>query len=133
MKDLFTIGDKKTYLHKVSTADFAAFHGEAVHEVYSTFAITRDAEWSSRLFALDLKDESEEGIGTFVNIEHHAPAFLNDNVLFTATIESLHKNEIICNIKATVSDRTIASGKTGQKIIDKEKLKKYFETLKCGI
>lgn len=133
MKDLFKAGDKKTYLHKVVSSDFAVFHGKIVHEVYSTFSITRDAEWSSRLFALDMKDTSEEGIGTFVNIEHHAPAFLNDNVLFTATLETLNKNEIVCAIRATVNDRTIATGKTGQKIIAKEKLEKYFETLKRGI
>lgn len=133
VKNLFKVGDKKDYSHKVSCEDFAVFHGKIVHEVYSTFAITRDAEWSSRLFALDMKEEFEEGIGTFVNIAHLAPAFEHEKVLFTATIERLNGNEIICDIEVRTDKRLVAKAKTGQKIIAKQKLHKYFELLKSEI
>lgn len=133
VKHIFKVGDQKEYEHIVTKEDFAAFHGQVVHAVYSTFCITRDAEWSSRLFALEMKDVNEEGIGTFVNIEHLAPAFENEKVVFTATIEVLHQNEIICNILAKVGERLVAKGKTGQKIIDKEKLEKYFNLMKQQI
>lgn len=130
MKNIFKVGDQKVYEHIVTKEDFASFHGELVHAVYSTFCITRDAEWSSRLFALEMKEPNEEGIGTFVQIEHIAPAFENEKVVFTATIASLNKNEIVCNIEAKVANRLVAKGKTGQKIIDKEKLVKYFNLMK---
>ena len=52
----------------------AAFGGEVVHEVYATFALARDAEWTTRQFVLDMRDDDEEGIGTFLSIEHKSPA-----------------------------------------------------------
>ena len=73
MKTPFAIGDQKKYWHTVSDQDLARFASGTVHEVYSTFAIARDAEWSGRLFVLEMKEESEEGIGTGINIIHHAP------------------------------------------------------------
>jgi fluoroacetyl-CoA thioesterase len=65
MKNLFKIGDSKTFTKMVTTNDIAQFDEGTVHEVYGTFALGRDAEWSSRLFVLEMKEEDEEGIGTF--------------------------------------------------------------------
>jgi len=35
---------------------------------------------------------------------------------YTATVETIVKNELICSIVAKVKDRIIATGKTGQKM-----------------
>lgn len=123
MKNVFKPGDYKTYSHTVTEKDIAAFETGMVHELYSTFALARDAEWSSRLFVLEMKEEHEEGIGTFVNVQHKAAAKMGDVVLFTAVIKSIERNEIICSIIASVNDKTIAEIETGQKILSKEKLK----------
>jgi predicted thioesterase len=90
----------------------------------------RDAEWVCRLFVLEMKEDQEEGIGTFLNISHKSPALLGSKVEFTATVKSIQKNEIICNFTAKVGDRIIAEGEQGQKIIAKQKLEKLFEGLK---
>jgi len=129
MKNLFKPGDKKSYLHKVSKKDIASFDSGTVHEVYSTFALCRDAEWTGRLFVLELKEEDEEGIGTMVSIKHRSPAFINDEVLFEATIDSLEGNELICSFTAQVEGRIIATGKTGQKILKREKIERIFTDL----
>ena len=118
----FKVGDKKTFERIVRTEDTATFESGNVHPVYATFALTRDAEWSSRLFVVEIKEADEEGIGTFVNVKHLSPAFVNDVVLFEATIDELKGNEINCSITASVNSRTIAEGRTGQKILKKEKL-----------
>lgn len=110
----------------VTPSDFAAFHGEVLHAVCSTFSLARDFEWSSRLFFLEMREDDEEGVGTFLSIEHHSPAFDDETICFTATVESIVKNELICRIEATVGDRRIASGKTGQKMLKKEKLNQVF-------
>ena len=91
--------------------------------MYATFALGRDAEWCCRLFVLDMKDDMEEGIGSFLTIQHHSPAFENQLVEFEATVKSIIKNEIICTYEARVNGRLIASGEQGQKIVQKEKLK----------
>lgn len=129
MKNCFQIGDIKEFEKKVELEDIASFDSGTVHQVYATFALGRDAEWSSRLFVLEMKENDEEGIGTFLNIQHHSPAKVGDMVKFTAEIYELFKNTINCKITAKVGERLIASGSTGQKIIKKEKLESLFNSL----
>lgn len=126
MKRIFKPGDTKTYMHKVHQNDIAAFHGETVHPVYSTFALARDMEWSSRLFMLEIIDDDEQGIGTALQITHQSPAFLDQEVTITATIESWEGHELICRIEAKVGERIIAKGSTGQKVLKKEKIEQLM-------
>jgi fluoroacetyl-CoA thioesterase len=130
MKDIFKKGDVKIYEKHVGQDDLASFESGNVHNVYATFALGRDAEWSSRLFVLEMKDEDEEGIGTFLNITHHSPAMLGKLVVFTATVDLIERNSIECEVIARVGERIIAVCRTGQKIIKKEKLNLLFESLK---
>jgi fluoroacetyl-CoA thioesterase len=125
----FDTGDHKIFLKVVESADTATFESGTVHPVYATFALGRDAEWVCRLFVLDMKEEDEEGIGTFLRVEHHSPALLGSEVLFTAVLRSVTGNEVICSFEAKTGDRMIASGETGQKILKKEKLEKIFARL----
>lgn len=127
---IIEIGSQKYYSKLVEQADCAAFNSGLVHPVYATFALGRDAEWACRLFVLEMKEEEEEGIGTFLNISHKSPALLGSIVEFTSIVKSIHKNEIICSFIAKVGNRIIAEGEQGQKIIAKQKLEKLFEGLK---
>jgi fluoroacetyl-CoA thioesterase len=126
MKFIFKPGDKKVYVKKVNESDLATFHGETLHPVYSTFALARDFEWSSRLFFLEMREDDEEGVGTFLSITHHHPAKVGEEVVITATVESVLGNELICMIEAICGTRLIATGKTGQKMLKKERLKNLF-------
>lgn len=130
MKQVFKPGDTRTFTKTVTNKDIAEFESGTVHEVYATFALGRDAEWSSRLFVLEMKEDDEEGIGTFLNIRHHSPALLGQTVVFTAEITKLEKNIIDCKVLAQVGGRLIAECETGQKIIKKEKLNLLFGSLK---
>lgn len=76
------------------------------------------------------EESDEEGIGTFVNVEHLAPAFIGEKVLFEATLDELKGNELNCSFIAKVGDRIIAKGRTGQKFLVKDKIEKLFEGLK---
>lgn len=129
MNLLYNINDKKNYTHKVTQKDVAQFETGIVHPVYSTFALARDAEWSGRLFVLDMKESLEEGIGTGLEIKHISPALLNEEVTFESTLIEINKNEIVTTFKATVDNRVIATGKQWQKIVLKEKLEQLFQSL----
>ena len=126
LKHIFKPGDTKIFITTVKDSDQAAFHGQVLHSVYSTFALARDFEWSSRLFFIEMKEEDEEGVGTFLSIDHKSPAFVGEEIRIVATVETLQANELICTIEATCGDRLIARGKTGQKMLKKEKLKKIL-------
>ncbi|MFY7731884.1 MAG: thioesterase family protein [Bacteroidia bacterium] len=128
--DLFEVGNTKTFTKIVLNEDCASFESGNVHPVYATFALGRDAEWACRLFVLEMKEAHEEGIGTFLTINHKSPALVGSTVVITATVKSIQKNEIICMYKVQVGDRIIAEGEQGQKIIAKQKLDALFESLK---
>ena len=129
MKQIFSPGSKRGFTKVVDKDDIAAFESGTVHEVYATFAIARDAEWAGRLFVLEMKDEDEEGIGTFVLVDHHSPALVGDTVVYEAIMDEMYKNVVGCTFTAYVGDRLIASGRTGQKILKKDKLQQLFEGL----
>lgn len=126
MKNIFKPGDKKQYACKVEATDLVKFRTGDLHSVYSTYAITRDAEWVCRLFVLEIKEEDEEGIGTMVKVIHHAPAKVGTEIIFTGTFISLNKNEVLCSFEAHAGERLIASGETAQKILNKEKLEQVL-------
>ena len=130
VKNPFRSGDTRSYQKMVGEEEVAEFPSGTVHPVYSTFSLARDAEWSTRLFVLEMKEEDEEGIGTFVEVQHHAPALVGTVVSFTASLEEVNGHEIICSFKAHVDDRLIASGRTGQKILKKEKVERLFAALR---
>lgn len=126
MKNIPSPGDSRTFKRVVAESDQAIFHGELVHPVCSTFALARDFEWSSRLFFLEMKEDHEEGVGTLLQIDHHLPAFVGEEIVFIATVEKMERNELICLITAHAGGRLVASGKTGQKMLTKEQLEKVF-------
>jgi fluoroacetyl-CoA thioesterase len=122
-------GEQRQYVVQVQPSDTATFASGQVHPVYATFAVARDAEWVCRLFVLEMKEADEEGIGTFVTVNHHSPALVGSQVQFTSTVESLQGNELICQWEAKVGERLLASGRQGQKILKKTKLDELFAAL----
>ncbi len=129
MKNPFKTADIKIFTHTVTEADTARFESGEVHPVYATFALARDAEWSGRLFVLEMKEDGEEGIGTGINIKHISPALIGEAVIFTATLKEVRKNEVINDFTAKVGERIVAEGTQWQKIINKEKFDKLIESL----
>ncbi|EJF10650.1 MULTISPECIES: thioesterase family protein [Pontibacter] len=122
MKNPFQTGDSKVYRKTVTEADFARFDDGLVHAVCSTFSLAQAAEWAGRLFVLEMKGEDEEGIGTFLTINHKSPAFEGEVIEIVAHLRSQEGNNVICSFEARVGDRLVADGETGQKILKKEKL-----------
>jgi predicted thioesterase len=126
MKEMFKAGDMKEYTTVVKPQDVARFHGSVVHEVCSTFALARDIEWTTRLFAIDMKEEDEEGVGTLLEIRHHSPAFVGEQLVFTGRYQGLVKGEVLCSFEVHAGGRLVATGRTGQKILKVEKIKSIF-------
>ena len=112
-------------------ADFAAEGGHFVHAVCGTFRLARAAEWAGRLFVLELKQAEEEGIGTFVHLDHHAPAFVGEEVVIDATLDEATSTGVVtCSFAARVGLRLVASGRTGQRILPQAKLAQIFAAVR---
>ncbi|OEK01738.1 hypothetical protein BFP97_09515 [Roseivirga sp. 4D4] len=129
MKGTFQIGDVRTHHFKVTKDHLATFESGPVHPVCSTFILAREMEWSSRLFLLDMCEADEEGVGTMLQIEHKSPAFVGEELNLEARVMSFAKNELICGIEVKVGERLVATGKTGQKIMSKDKITQIFTSL----
>lgn len=127
MKSLFKPGDQKVFVRLVTPLEFVRFQDEVLHQVYSTYALGRDFEWTSRLFFIEMKDADEEGVGTFLSVHHKSPAFEGERVVITATVEKVEGNELICALEARVLNRIVAVGKTGQKMLKLDKLNRIFK------
>ncbi len=126
----FKPGDKKHIRHTVRESDAATFVTGNVHPVYATFAVAREAEWVCRQFVLEMREADEEGIGTFVTVEHRSPALIGQEVNFVATVESITGNHLICSYEARIGERLVAAGRQGQKILKKERIAQLFDSLR---
>lgn len=125
MKSL-PIGFAKTHKYLVTEADFPAFVGQVVHPVCSTYTLAREMEWAGRRVLLALVEELEDGIGTAVEVKHVSPAFVDDELMITATLSKLEKNYVEVSVQVHVADRVISTGYTGQKVVLKSKLAQLF-------
>lgn len=130
MRNPYKPGDKVQIVRRVTEADLAEFETGVVHPFYGTFALGRDAEWACRQFVLNMKEDDEEGIGTFLNITHRSPALLGEEVVITAEIYRLEGHAIDCRFEVKVGDRLVAEGTQGQKILKKEKVDRLIAALK---
>jgi len=129
MKNKFKPGDSKFYTTNVKEEDVASFYGDIVHPVCSTFSLARYIEWATRQYVLEIKEEDEEGIGTFLSIEHVSPAVPGNELLIYSEVIKWEDGELICRYEVKVNDRLIARGETGQKVLKKEKIDKIFSSL----
>ncbi|PHX91809.1 MAG: hypothetical protein CK532_06420 [Flavobacteriales bacterium] len=127
MNTICKVGDIRIFSRLVSGDDLATFNKGNIHPFYATFALGRDVEWACRQFVLEMKDEDEEGIGTFLNIVHKSPAFQGESVEIRATLMKLQGNDVHCAYCVFVGERLIAEGSQGQKILKKEKIQRLIE------
>ena len=130
MKNPFRQGDKKIFETTVTDEKLARFDAGLVHPVYSTFALGKDVEWACRLFVLEMKEPGEEGVGSFLSIEHKYPAPQGSKVQIEATVDQIVGNEIICNYEVFANGFLIANGRQGQKIIDKSRFDNLIQHIK---
>lgn len=105
-------------------------HGPG-HPVYSTYWIARHFEEVGRKLLLPFREEGEEGVGTFVEVQHLASALPGMKVELVATLESVEGRRLNCAMTATSElGDLIATGRTGQYVTREEKLERNFETLR---
>lgn len=130
MTNPFQPGDVQMYELTVRPQDFAVLNGKLIHPVLSTFALGQALEWTSRQFVEQMLEAGEEGIGTYLSVEHRAPAFEGETVEFQAIFEELNGTELICRVEARVGERLVASGRTGQRIVSSERLQARFAALR---
>ena len=132
VKNPHAIGTVKIFETTVTTNKLAEFDAGLVHPVYSTFALGKDAEWACRLFVLEMKEAGEEGIGSYLSIQHLYPAPLGSKVRIEATLQEVTGNRIRCSFIAFANGHKIAEGKQEQRIIGKSKFDDLIKSIEVN-
>ena len=107
--------------------DTPRFEGVEIHPVCSTYKLAQEAEWAGRRVLLPLLESDEEGIGTAISLNHHAPAFVDECVEVRAWPHFLTGNKLICSFEARIGPRLLASGTTEQAVLHKTMVQKIFK------
>ena len=76
-----------------------------------------------------MKEPGEEGVGTFLSIEHKYPAPQGSKVRIEASVDQINGNEIICSYEVYANGYLIATGRQGQKIIDKRRFDSLIQQI----
>lgn len=138
MKNPFRPGDVQRTAIVVTEAMLARFAegpgGGLIHPVLSTFSVAHEAEWCCRQFVLGMLEAGEQGVGSYVSVEHVSPAPLGARVTFTATLVAVEGNRIRCRYEAHAEGpegpRLIARGEQEQRILDAARFAQTIERLK---
>jgi predicted thioesterase len=130
MKNPFQPGDVQVYHTTVTPDKLAHFaEGGPVHPVYSTFALAHDAEWVCRLFVLQMTEPGEEGVGSYLTVEHISPALLGSEVHLEATLQAVEGNLVRCTYAAYCGKRLLARGEQHQRILNKARFEATLQQL----
>jgi len=103
------------------------FDGVAVHDVCSTWTLAHYMELAGRRVLTDFLEPHEEGVGSYVSVEHVGPAALGRTVRVTATATQVTDRRLECDVVAAVADRVVATGKTTQNIFPRDVLERILE------
>jgi fluoroacetyl-CoA thioesterase len=101
-----------------------------LHPVYATYQIARHFEEAGRKLLLPYLEDGEEGIGSAVSVEHHAPALPGMRVEITATLDKVEgpRLHVVARAVSDLGD-LIASGQTTQVVMRAERLRERFADL----
>lgn len=128
MKAIHQPGDRLETSFEVRPMDWAIFQGETIHQVCSTYALAREAEWACRQFVLQMREDHEEGLGHGLTIEHRSPALTGEVVVVAATLDSVSGSSVNCTWEARVGDRLVACGTCGQTLWPREKIASHWQS-----
>jgi predicted thioesterase len=107
-----------------------AFDGVVVHHVYSTWSAAHHFEIAARKVLVDYLENHEEGIGSYLSVDHLAPCPVGRTVRIRAELLEVtdeHHPRVVCNLSAYDGDRLLATGKQVQVVMNKEHLNRYIE------
>lgn len=117
MKTTIQIGNTASVSFSVIEEFQAKFDGRVIHPVCSTWDMAHQFEIAARKALEDHLEDNEQGIGSFLSIDHVKPAPIGAEVKVVATITELDETTVVCEISATVHGTECATGKQVQRVL----------------
>jgi predicted thioesterase len=117
MKTTIQVGNTANISFSVTENMQAMFNGRIIHPVCSTWDMAHQFEIAARKTLEEHLEDEEQGIGSFLSINHVKPAPLEAVVEIQATITDLDKTSVVCEITATVQGEVCAMGNQVQRVL----------------
>jgi fluoroacetyl-CoA thioesterase len=117
MKASIQVGNITRISFSVTEKMQAMFDGRIIHPVCSTWDMAHQFEIAARKALEEHLEDTEQGIGSFLSIDHVKPAPLGAEVVVVATITELDETTVVCEIAATVHGRVCSTGKQIQRVL----------------
>ena len=117
MKATLQVGNVAEISFVVTTQMQPHFGDEPIHPVCSTWDMAHQFEIVARQTLESHLEENEQGIGSFLSIDHCAPALVGKTVSVKATVTELDESSVVCMITATVGTLICATGKQVQRVL----------------
>ncbi len=100
----------------------ASAMGNSGVDVVSTPALIGYLELASHSAILPYCDTGEATVGTRVEVDHLAPAFLGRPVTASARLVSLDGRKLMFEVEATQNGKTVMKGRHGRAIVQLDRL-----------
>lgn len=91
-------------------------------DVVSTPALIGYLEMTSHLSILPFCDSGEATVGTRVEVDHLAPAFLDRPVTTASRVAAVEGRRIMFEVEARQGDRLVMTGRHGRAIVQLDRL-----------
>ncbi len=117
MKTTIQVGNIASISFSVTDRMQAKFDDRVIHPVCSTWDMAHQFEIASRKALEEHLEDNEQGIGSFLSIDHVRPAPVGAEVKVVATITELDETTVVCDITATVHGTICAKGKQVQRVL----------------
>ena len=117
MKTTIQVGNIACISFSVTEQMQAMFDDRVIHPVCSTWDMAHQFEIAARKALEEHLEDNEQGIGSFLSINHVRPAPVGAEVEVVGTITVLDKTTVVCEIAATVNGTECATGKQVQRVL----------------
>jgi predicted thioesterase len=117
MKSSIQVGDTATITFTVISNMQPQFSGETIHSCCSTWDMAHQFEIAARKTLEPHLHDDEQGIGTYLSVDHCSPAPVGKTVVVEAKITELDDTTVNCKLTASIGDAICATGKQIQKVL----------------
>ncbi len=133
MKPGLVPGARAEVEFEVQAGHLAAFEGQVVHPVLSTWNLIHFMEWAGRRVILPFLEPHEEAVGASLRIRHIAPTAQGDRVTVAATLARLELPKIICRVEARNARGCIGRGTFVQILLPRSRLSALIDEARCAV
>ena len=127
MKPTIQVGNTSNVVFTVTEQMQAKFDDDVIHPVCSSWDMAHQFEIAARKTLEDHLEDGEQGIGSFLSLDHVKPAPVGAAVIVEATISELDGTTVVCEIVATIRGNMCATGKQIQRVLSTSTISRLID------